>query len=135
MLILICWFCPSLQKENSKSYRICRQWKGQWALSFICAVILIDLLILYYYIWVMCQMMSLDSDSKENSRNLEHWKSWRSCYFWPFDRNEGRLIAKEYLSVKIGYTCSLFIWWDVMGRVRAGHDSMEFEKFPLCSTG
>lgn len=62
----------------------------------------------------MCQMMSFDSDSKENSRDLGPWKSWRSCYFWPFDRNKGRLTAKEHQSVKSNFTCSLLFWWHIM---------------------
>lgn len=76
--------------------------------------------------------MPFDSDSKENSRNLERWKSWRSCYFWLFGRNKGRPMAKEHQSVKISFTCSSLLWWDIIWRVRVGHDSTELDKVSLC---
>lgn len=80
----------------------------------------------------MCQMMSLDFNSKENSRNVFLSKN-QSYYFWLFDRNKGRLIAEDHLSVKISYTCSLLIWRDIMWRLTAGRDSVEFDQVSLFS--
>lgn len=85
-----------------------------------------------YYTWVICQMMSFDSDSRKNGRNLKQWKSWRSCYFWPFDISKGRLITREHQSVKINFTCSLPIWWNTIWGLKTCHDSVQVDKVVLC---
>lgn len=76
--------------------------------------------------------MPFDSDSKENSRDLGPWESWRSCYFWPFDRNNGRLMAKEHQSVNSNFTCSLLPWWHVMWEWELVVIQWSLTKFSLC---